>query len=667
MGSRVLWSFAVAAVSGKKPSQPDPPERSSERAGAASDKTPRPGGALQQSQSGAGGALAQGSDVKGESKDARGDARGDSRGVPQIVFKGLPVSGGIVIGKVMTIDADEARVIRRAIPAEGVKEELKRLERSVASAIDEIQAVYVKAKAQMGKQTADIFQFHITMLKDGTLMKGIRRRIEEEHWSADTAVHDEFSTLADKFRKMQNSVFATKVNDIDDLSRRLHKHLVGEQTTRLKKADDNTVVVAKDLTPSQTVGFDRKRIVAFVTDLGGLTSHTAIIAKALEIPAVVGAQTLLKHALDGQTIIVDGDSGVVVLSPTPETIASYKRSIEQRRTYRVSLEEIASLASVTMDGVSIGLLGNIELPTEIEKVLKVGGQGVGLYRTEYLYLTRTSEPTEEDHFKAYKQCVDLAKGRELVIRTMDLGADKMTQSREESPERNPFLGNRSIRYCLRNVPMFKRQLRALLRVSALGPIKIMFPLVSTLQELRQAKFILNDVMEDLAEEGVKFDPNIPVGMMVEVPSAALLADAFAREVSFFSIGTNDLIQYTLAVDRINERVAHLYQATHPAVIKLIRDVARSGRRRGIPVSCCGEAAGDPEFAMLLLGLGLRTLSVSAGVLPQLKRFVRSVTIPQCETVARKVLSLDSDVQIATYLRDCARKIVPDAFSGRSAE
>ncbi len=583
------------------------------------------------------------------------------------MFKGLPVSPGVVIGRVMTIDADELRVIRRPIGASAVKEELKRLERAIATAISDIEEVYKQAKAQMGKQTADIFQFHIQMLKDATLLKGIRGRVERDLVSADTAAHEELGALAAKFRSMNNSVFATKVNDIDDLSRRLHKHLVGEQVTRLKAADDNTVVVAKDLTPSQTVGFDRSRIIGFVTDLGGLTSHTAIIAKALEIPAVVGAQTLLKHALDGQTIIVDGDTGAVVLNPTEQTLEQYRRTIEQRRTYRVSLGEIANLPSVTLDGVKINIVGNIELPAEIEKVLKMGGEGVGLYRTEYLYLTRPDEPSEEDHYKAYKQCVDLAAGRELVIRTMDLGADKMTQSREEVPERNPFLGNRSIRYCLRNVPMFKRQLRAILRASAHGPIKIMFPLVSTLLELRQAKFILHDVMEDLTEEGVKFDKNIPVGMMVEVPSAALLADTFAREVNFFSIGTNDLIQYTLAVDRINERVAHLYQATNPAVIKLIRDVARAGRHRDIPVSCCGEAAGDPEYAMLLLGLGLRTLSVSSTVIPQLKRFVRSVTIPQCELVARKVLSLDSDVQISALLRDSARKIVPEAYSGRSAE
>jgi len=583
------------------------------------------------------------------------------------MFKGLPVSPGIVIGRVMTIDADELRVIRRQIPAASVKEELKRLDRALANAIDDIKTIYDQAKAQMGKQTADIFQFHIQMLKDATLIKGIRARVEKELVSADTAAHEELGVLANRFRSMNNSVFATKVNDIDDLSRRLHRHLVGEQATRLKQADNDTVVVAKDLTPSQTVGFDRARILGFVTDLGGLTSHTAIIAKALDIPAVVGAQTLLKHALDGQTIVVDGDTGAIIINPTDQTIEQYKRAIEQRRTYRISLGDIASLPNVTLDGVKVQIVGNIELPAEIEKVLKMGGEGVGLYRTEYLYLTRADEPSEEDHFKAYKQCVELAAGRELVIRTMDLGADKMTQSREEVPERNPFLGNRSIRYCLRNVPMFKRQMRAILRASASGPLKIMFPLVSTLQELRQAKFILHDVMEDLTEEGIKFDNNIPVGMMVEVPSAALLADAFAREVNFFSIGTNDLIQYTLAVDRINERVAHLYQATNPAVIKLIRDVARSARHRNIPVSCCGEAAGDVEYAMLLLGLGLRSLSVSSSVIPQLKRFVRSVTIPQCEVVARKVLSLDSDVQIAALLRDSARKIVPEAFSGRSAD
>jgi phosphoenolpyruvate-protein phosphotransferase (PTS system enzyme I) len=329
--------------------------------------------------------------------------------------------------------------------------------------------------------------------------------------------------------------------------------------------------------------------------------------------------------------------------------------------------EVANLPSITLDGTKVSVVGNIELPDEVEKVLRAGGEGVGLYRTEYLYLTSDHEPTEEEHFAAYKRCVKLSAGRELVIRTFDLGADKLTQAMEETPERNPFLGNRSIRYCLKNPAMFKRQLRAILRASALGPIKIMLPLVSSVGEIRQTKFILNDVMEELSEERVKFDASIKVGMMVEVPSVALLADTFAREVDFFSIGTNDLTQYTLAVDRINERVAHLYQPAHPAVIKLIRDVTRAARRRNTPISCCGEAAAEPEYAMLLLGLGLRTLSVSSSSIPSLKRFIRSVTIEQCERIARQALSLDSDAAITTLLRDRARKIVPEAFSGRSAE
>ena len=583
------------------------------------------------------------------------------------VFQGLPVSPGIVIGTVRVVEGDEPQVPRRAIKPGEAAEEAARFRKAVGSAVQELQAVYERARKEMGDETAGIFRSHITILQDNSVAREVVRRIEGDLVTADYAVFAVLSELAAKFRAMRDEAFSTKVNDVEDILRRLHRHLQGEQFVSLAQAEPDTVVVARDLTPSQTAGFDRERIRAFVTDLGGLTSHTAIIAKALEIPAVVGVRTMLRSVRDGQMVVVDGDTGRVVVNPTPETIGDYQRAIEQRRLFRVSLAEVADLPPVTHDGVAISLLGNIELPDEAEKVFRMGGGGIGLYRTEYLYLTRPHEPTEEDHFAAYKRCVELCRGRELNIRTVDLGADKLTQSREETPERNPFLGNRSIRYCLRNVPMFKRQLRAILRASALGPIKIMFPLVSAVAELRQAKFILRDVMEECLEDGIPFDPKIPVGMMVEVPSAALQADAFARECDFFSIGTNDLTQYTLAVDRINERVAHLYQPTHPAVLKLVRDTARSGRRHRISVSCCGEAAGDVEYAMLLIGMGLRTLSVSAQALPRLKRFIRSVTIEQCERVARQVFSLDSDVQVTAYIRDRARKVVPEAFSGRSVE
>jgi phosphoenolpyruvate-protein phosphotransferase (PTS system enzyme I) len=521
----------------------------------------------------------------------------------------------------------------------------------------EVGKLHEKAQKEMGKEAAEIFRSHQTMLKDPWLAGQIKKTIRTELVTADYASYASLSALANQFRAMKNASFSSKVNDIDDLSHRLHRFLVGQQKARITQAGPNTIVVAKDLTPSQTAGFDRSKIIGFVTDLGGMTSHTAIIAKALEIPAVVGVQTLLQRATDGGAIIVDGDTGSVTLHPTPEAIADAKRAIEQRKLYRISVSEVANLPGITLDGTKVSVVGNIELPEEVEKVFKAGGEGVGLYRTEYLYLTSDHEPTEEEHFAAYRRCVKLTAGKELVIRTFDLGADKLTQAMEETPERNPFLGNR----------MFKRQLRAILRASALGPIKIMLPLVSSVGEIRQTKFILNDVMEELSEERVKFDASIKLGMMVEVPSVALLADTFAREVDFFSIGTNDLTQYTLAVDRINERVAHLYQPAHPAVIKLIRDVTRAARRRNTPVSCCGEAAAEPEYAMLLLGLGLRTLSVSSSSIPSLKRFIRSVTIEQCERIARQALSLDSDAAITTLLRDRARKIVPEAFSGRSAE
>jgi phosphotransferase system enzyme I (PtsI) len=382
---------------------------------------------------------------------------------------------------------------------------------------------------------------------------------------------------------------------------------------------------------------------------------------------------------DWMTVILDADAGIVVLNPTADVIAEYQKRMEARRQFVKVLSSEATNPSITADGHPVHILGNIEFPEETQAVLDNGGEGIGLYRTEFLYLTSKVSPTEEGHFASYKRCVELlnatpaANGmeRELVIRTVDLGADKYTQAMEATPERNPFLGCRSMRYCLRDIPMFKRQLRAILRASALMKggcsLKVMFPLITSLTEFRHGKMLINDVMEDLSEEGVPFDPKIQIGMMVEVPSAAIMAESFAQDADFFSIGTNDLVQYTLAVDRTNERVANMYQPTHPAVIHLIRETARAAHKYKIPVSCCGETASDPEYAMLLIGLGVRTLSVSASSILPLKRFVRSVTIQQCERVAKQALQLDSDVQIAALLRDRARKTVPEAFDGRSAE
>jgi phosphotransferase system enzyme I (PtsI) len=577
---------------------------------------------------------------------------------------------------VLVLEDDLHRVARRGVTAGEVAGEIDQFERAVKAAIAELDGVHAKAEREMGKEAAGVFSFHVGLLKDKSLLNPIRAMIEKERVTAEFGVSQVFQQRAQFFRAQPNPVFATKVNDIEDVAKRLLRLLAADATggkdriAGLKRAaveESGLIILARDLTPSEAAGFDRRKVHGFATDLGGRTSHTAIVAKALGITAVVGCPGCTKEAQDGMTAILDGDEGLLILNPDEATLAEYRRRAESRKEFHATLSEESAEPSVTADGVAVHVVGNIEFPDEVKNVLGAGGEGVGLYRTEFLYLTSSSEPDEEAHYKAYKRCVDLSKGRELTIRTVDLGADKYTQSREETPERNPFLGCRSIRYCLRNIPMFKTQLRAILRASASGPIKVMFPLITSLAELRHAKLLMNDVMEDLAEDRIGFDRKIQVGMMVEVPSAALMADAFAREVDFFSIGTNDLVQYTLAVDRTNERVAGLYNHAHPAVVRLIRDVARAARRHKTPVSCCGEAAAEPEFAMLLIGLGLRTLSVTSSSIPPLKRFIRSVTVQQCERVARHAMSLDSDVQVASYLRDRARQIVPEAFDGRSAE
>lgn len=582
-------------------------------------------------------------------------------------LKGIAVSPGIVIGRVFVLDDEHRRIPKRLVRPEQIHNEHERLWKALGGSIAQLNALRERTRAQLGEEASKIFGVHIGMLGDASLTKPMHEQIDRDQVTAEYAVWKGFDDLIQVFARLPDPTFQTKVDDLRDLSSRVIRQLIGEHASRLGQLDTHAVIVAKDLTPSQAAAFDRRHVTAFATDLGGKTSHTAIVARALGIPAVVGVGRLTDSASDGVPIIIDGDRGIVVIDPDDKTVDDYEGYIEARKTVQISLGEIARLPSVTADGVPITLLGNIEFPDEITSVLKMGGEGVGLYRTEFLYLTGNQEPTEEVHFEAYKRAVELSAGRELTIRTMDLGADKYTQEQIEEPERNPFLGLRSIRYCLQSLPMFKTQLRAILRASALGPIKIMFPLVTNIQELRQGKYLLNDVMEDLEEEGIAFDRQIPVGMMVEVPAAALMANMFARESAFFSIGTNDLVQYTLAVDRTNERVANMYNPFHPAVIALLKDIARAGKRNAIPVSCCGESAGDPEFALLLIGLGLRTLSATASSIPTLKRVVRKVTIQKCERLAQKAASLDSDAAVAAFVRDQARKIIPEAFDGRSGE
>ncbi len=582
-------------------------------------------------------------------------------------FRGIPVSSGIAIGRVFLLDDVKVRVPRRTIPDTQIASEQARLAAAIEGARGDVELSRVEAEQSLGEEAAKIFAFHLGMLADKSLTGPMTKRIQAEKVTAEFAAQEQFRSVAAMFSKMKDATLQTKVDDIWDLERRVLNRLIGEHTGGLSKLDHECIVIAHDLTPSQAAAFPKKHVLAFATDLGGQTSHTAIFARALDIPAVVGMGQLSEMAEEGDWIILDGDRGIAILRPDSETLEQYRGYKQKQDVFDVSLGELREQPAVTTDGVLIHLHGNIEFAREIDNIREDGGDGVGLFRTEFLWLTSDHEPTEEEQFEEYKLAVEKAAGMPVTLRTFDLGADKYTQERAMNPERNPFLGLRSIRYCLQNVTMFKRQLRAVMRASAFGTLKIMFPLVTSIFELRQAKMILNDVREDLEEEGIKFDRGVKVGIMVETPAAAVMAAAYAREVDFFSIGTNDLVQYTLAVDRTNERVAPLYTPAHPAVIHLIKDVVRAARRAEVDVSLCGEVAGDPEFTMLLIGLGLRTLSVTPSRIPYLKRVVRNVDIGQCERLARTVGSFDSERQVAAFLRDRSRKMFPELFDGRSVD
>lgn len=589
-----------------------------------------------------------------------------------LTLKGIAVSPGIAIGECFVLDEERRRIPRRTVPLAQVPLEHKRLDRALNASKSELLELNQRTKTDLGDEAAKIFAFHLGMLSDPSLTKPMHDLVDKEGVTAEFAVFQAFQLLADRFSAMKDAAFRTKVDDVHDLAQRVLKHLIGEHSTRIADINSPVLLVARDLTPSQAASFNKGNILAFVTATGGKTGHVGIFAQAMQIPAVVGCSRVTDHVSDGTVIILDGDSGTVIIQPDEPTLDRYRKLQERAALFQVSLTDLALMPCVTQDGTPIDLLGNIGSPEEIPAVLATGGQGVGLYRTEYLYLSHDQEPTEEEHYTAYARCIELLDGRPITIRTMDLGADKYARDQEdqEAVERNPMLGRRSIRLCLANLPMFKRQLRAILRASALAPVgsvKVMFPLITNVEEFRRARFFVNDLIEDLRDQGIPHDPAISVGMMVEVPSAAIMAEIFAQQAGFFSIGTNDLVQYTLAVDRTNELVASMYNPANPAVIRLIQQVVKAGRDAHIPVSCCGESAGELEQTMLLLGLGLRTLSASPMHLPALKRLIRSITISQCEAVAEKAATIDSDVAVSRYLRDQTRKIIPEAFDGRTVE
>ncbi|HAU36972.1 MAG TPA: phosphoenolpyruvate--protein phosphotransferase [Phycisphaerales bacterium] len=577
------------------------------------------------------------------------------------IKKGIGVSPGVAFARAVVLDTEEFDIPQRHVPVDHAQEELARLKKALRTSKEEVLDLQKRSIEKIGKQTASIFDFHLGLLDDKVLQQKFTETIKSGHATAEYAVQTVLRSYAREFLEMPQYL-AERVKDIYDIEKRLLRNLTGQARQTLSHLKQDVCVLAHDMTPSQTAGMDRAHIQGMAIDAGGQTSHTAIVARALGIPAVVGLNDVTAEAVAGDMVIIDGNRGVVILNPDPGTLDDYHHYAQQQVEFLHSLDALRDLPAITRDGHEVTLLGNIEFPSEVEGVFEKGGQGIGLYRTEFLYLGSDREPSEKDHYAAYRHVLETCQGRPVVIRTMDLGADKYTQARARVPERNPMLGLRSIRYCLQNLPMFRTQVRAILRAAEGVRVSMLFPLITNLLELRQAKTIVRDVMEDLEEEGVPHGTDVLIGMMVETPSAALQVNSFAQEVDFFSLGTNDLVQYTLAVDRGNERVAPLFNAANPAVLRLIKEVIRAGQRHGVPVSLCGEMAGDPEFTLLLLGLGLRTFSCTPPAIPEIKKIIRSVTMEQALQVARRVMSFDSDHEIMTYLRAESRKVLPEAYA-----
>lgn len=577
------------------------------------------------------------------------------------IKKGIAVSPGISICKCLVMDAEDYRIPRRAINPSQRMIEVQRARNAFRIATEDLTDLTDQQDTLEQRKVKDIFAVHQRFLKDRSLRKKVTDLVNAEFVTAEYAVSTVLREIASHFSKVKDAYISERAADIYDIERRLLRQLLGSKREDIEHLTEEVVVVAREISPTQTASFNKDFVKGIAADVGGRTGHAAIVARSLGIPAVVGLEDLTETVSGGDIVIVDGNRGIVISKPDKATIEQYEEYSREFAEMEHRLDAIREKPAVTRDGVRVTLMGNIEFPDEVELLLEKGGEGVGLYRTEFLYLGSEDEPTEEDHYQAYAEVVKTFKHRPVVIRTMDLGADKFTQNKRFVREPNPFLGLRSIRFCLRNLTLFKTQLRAILRASVLGDIKIMFPLITNIHELMQTKMILHDVMEDLDDDSIEYNRDLEVGIMIETPSAALTGATLARDVKFFSIGTNDLTQYTLAVDRGNEMVSTLYSSIDPAVLRLIRTVIQDAHKARIDLSICGEMASEPEQVMLLLGMGVRKLSLATPMIPEIKQIIRSVTIEDCNAVARKVLGMNSERQISTYLRNAARKVLPEAF------
>ena len=572
-------------------------------------------------------------------------------------IKGIPVSPGISIADVALLRSDNLRIHRRFVGKDDIESEVRRFERAARKAGRDLD-IQIEALGEDLMIAAQVLQTHRDMLDDPGLHSDVLTRIRENNFTAAYAVSIVLGEYYDRFEKMESEYLSERSHDIKDIERQLLTRILGKRRER-RVFRENVTVVAHNLTPSQTASMAKEMVVGFAVDVGGRTSHTAILARAIQVPAVVGLKDISRKVVNGDTLVIDGYTGEVIVNPDKKTLAIYRRKARYSEKFFSQLQEEIGWPAETIDGYEIALSANIELPEEISTALEWGAKGIGLYRTEFLY--DQGFPDEELHFKTYRKAVKTLRGRELVIRTLDAGADKFHEEFVGFTESNPFLGCRSIRLCLQKPDLFLSQVRAALRVSVFGPIKIMLPMISTIEELRTAKEMIAKVREELAAEGVEMAPRVPVGIMVEVPSIALIIDRVADEVDFFSIGTNDLVQYSLAVDRVNEHVAHLYQPSHPGILRLIREVIITSNRADIPVSICGEMCSEPAYILLLMGLGLRHFSLSPIAIPTVKRVIRQVTMKEAVKVADECLDSEQASESEELLAKRVKKLLPDFF------
>lgn len=577
----------------------------------------------------------------------------------ETILKGIPASPGIVSGKAFLYGREQYTIARRPVKEEQIPNELKRFKEALAQTKNEILDIKKRISEEMSAKHAQIFSAHLLVIDDSMLIDEVVSKLKKDKLSIEYIFQDVLRRYIKAFSEMDDEYLKERISDINDVGRRILRNLIGAKEDILSNLKEKVIVIAYDLSPSDTATMHKKNVKGFATDIGGRTSHTAIMAKSLEIPAVVGLEVLTKKVESGDQIIIDGTHGIVVVNPAPRTMKKYEQDREKFASFAKHLLELKDLPCVTLDKKKIELVANIEVPEDVPSVMAHGAEGIGLYRTEYFYMNRKDLPTEEEQFRAYSSVAKGMKPSPVTIRTMDLGGDKFLSQLDVPQQMNPFLGWRAIRFCLARPDIFNAQLRAILRASAHGKLRIMYPMISGIEELRQANAFLEDSKKELRKEGLMFDENIEVGAMIEVPSAALTSDILAKEADFFSIGTNDLIQYSLAVDRVNEKIAYLYEPTHPAILRLIKNVIDNGHKAGIWVGMCGEMAGDIIMTIILLGLGLDEFSTSPIATPEVKRVIRAVTIDQAKEVAAGALVLSTGKEVEAYARKKLMEIVPD--------